>query len=53
MLISAKPVCTVMLRIRDFDILLFGVSVNHGPVEVYDLACGDTIPDEILAGADG
>lgn len=32
-----------------FDILLFGVSVNGGPVEVYDLACGDTIPDEILA----
>ena len=32
----------------DFDILLFGVSVNHEPVTVYDLACGDTIPDEIL-----
>ena len=32
----------------DFDILLFGVSVNSGPVEVYDLACGDKIPDEIL-----
>ena len=33
----------------DFDILLFGVSVNSGPVTVYDLACGDTIPEEILA----
>ena len=33
----------------DFDILLFGVSVNSGPVEVYDLASGNTIPDEILA----
>ena len=32
----------------DFDILLFGVSVNHGPVTVYDIACGDTVPDEIL-----
>ena len=32
----------------DFDILLFGVSVNGGPVIVYDLACGDVIPDEIL-----
>ena len=32
----------------DFDILLFGVSVNGGPVEVYDLACGDKTPDEIL-----
>ena len=33
----------------DFDILLFGVSVNHGPITVYDLACGDTVPEEILA----
>lgn len=33
----------------DFDVLLFGVSVNHGPVEVYDLANNDTIPDDILA----
>lgn len=33
----------------DFDILLFGVSVNGGPVTVYDLACGDTVPEEIIA----
>lgn len=33
----------------NFDVLLFGVSVNHGPVEVYDLANNDTIPEEILA----
>lgn len=32
-----------------FEILLFGISINGGPVQVYDLACGDTIPDEILA----
>lgn len=32
----------------DFDILLFGVSVNGGPVRVYDLACGETVPDEII-----
>ena len=32
----------------EFDILLFGVSINGGPVEVYDLACGNKIPDEIL-----
>lgn len=32
----------------DFEILLFGVSVNGGPVEVYDLAQGDTVPDSIL-----
>ena len=33
----------------DFEILLFGVSVNHGPITVYDLASGDTVPDEIIA----
>ena len=32
-----------------FEILLFGVSVNGGPVKVYDLVCGDTIPEKILA----
>lgn len=33
---------------QNFEILLFAVSVNNGPVEVYDLACGETIPEEIL-----
>ena len=33
----------------DFEILLFGVSVDHGPIAVYDLACGDTVPEEIIA----
>ena len=33
----------------DFDILLFGVSVNCGPIIVYDLACGETVPEEIVA----
>lgn len=33
---------------EDFDILLFGVSVNRGPVVVYDLACGEEIPVRIL-----
>ena len=32
----------------NFEILLFGVSVDGGDVTVYDLACGDTIPEEIL-----
>ena len=32
----------------DFDILLFGVSVNSGPVAVYDLASGDNVPEEII-----
>ena len=33
----------------DFEILLFGVSINHGPITVYDLACGDKVPEEIIA----
>ena len=33
----------------DFDILLFGASVNGGPVTVYDLACGEPLPEEILS----
>ena len=33
----------------DFEILLFGVSVDYGPITVYDLACGDTVPEEIIA----
>lgn len=31
-----------------FDILLFGVSVNGGPVYSYDIACGEKLPDDIL-----
>ena len=33
----------------DFDVLLFGVSINDGPVSVYDLASGETIPEDIIA----
>lgn len=32
----------------NFEVLLFGVSVNGGDVMVYDLAQGDTLPMEIL-----
>ena len=32
----------------DFEILLFGVSVNGGEVTVYDLASGDTVPEGII-----
>lgn len=32
----------------NFEILLFGVSVNGGEVIVYDLASGDTVPEEII-----
>ena len=28
----------------DFEILLFAYSVNEGPVEVVDLAMGETVP---------
>jgi len=32
----------------NFEILLLGVSVNDDPVEVYDLASGDSVPDELI-----
>lgn len=32
-----------------FEILLFAVSINCGEVVVYDLAQGDTIPEDIIA----
>ena len=32
----------------DFEILLFGVSVDGGEVTVYDLASGDIVPEEII-----
>ena len=31
-----------------FEILLFSYSVDGGPVKVVDLACGETIPQDIL-----
>ena len=33
----------------NFEILLFGYSIESGPVEVVDLACGEHIPKEVLA----
>ena len=33
----------------NFEILLFGVSVGRSPVKVYDLVCGDTVPEDIFA----
>ena len=32
-----------------FEILLFGVSTDGSPVRVFDLACGEVLPEEILA----
>lgn len=31
-----------------FEILLLGISVNEGPVIVYDVASGEKVPDEII-----
>ena len=33
----------------DFEILLFGYSVDSGPVQVVALACGEKIPEKIVA----
>ena len=33
----------------DFEILLFGYSVDGSEVQVIDLACGEKLPDEIRA----
>ena len=32
----------------DFRVLLFGYSINHGPVEVIDLEAGEAIPSEVI-----
>ncbi len=32
----------------DFEILLFGYSIDGAPVKVIDLACGEKLPDDIL-----
>ncbi|MBM7795632.1 DNA polymerase [Pseudoglutamicibacter cumminsii] len=33
----------------DFELLLFGYSIDGGPVEMVDLANGQSMPDEVLA----
>ena len=33
----------------DFEILLFGYSIDSQPVQVVDLNCGEKIPEEVLA----
>lgn len=32
----------------DFEILLFGYSIDGGPVKTVDLACGESIPEDVL-----
>jgi DNA polymerase len=43
--------CSVYKYIEapDFDILLFGYSIDGGPVQEVDLACGEVIPPEVIA----
>ena len=45
------PSCGVFKYVEDpaFEILLFAYAVDYGPVQVVDLACGETIPDDVLA----
>lgn len=33
-----------------FDIYLFGISINGGPVRCYDLSSGEKLPEEIIRG---
>lgn len=33
----------------NFEVLLFGYSVNEGPIQVVDVASGEEVPEEILA----
>lgn len=33
---------------QQFEILLFAVSIDNGPVKVYDLACGEKLPVDII-----
>ena len=44
------PKCGVYKYVEspNFEILLFGYSVNEGPVHVIDFACGESVPEEIL-----
>ena len=32
----------------DFSVLLFGCSIDGGPVEVYDIASGEVVPEDIV-----
>lgn len=43
------PSCGVYKYVEadDFTVLLFAYSVDHGPVEIVDLACGEQLPEDI------
>lgn len=47
-MISPNAEHTKYTESDNFEILLFGVSVDNGPVVVYDLASSDEIPARIL-----
>lgn len=36
----------------DFEILLFAYSIDYGPVQIVDLACGEKIPQNIIDALD-
>ena len=44
------PECGVYRYVEDeeFEILIFGYSVDNGPVQVVDMACGEEIPGDVL-----
>ena len=47
---SATPITSGVYRYvedPDFEVLLFGYSIDDGPVKVVDLAMGDTIPKDV------
>lgn len=45
----AKTVVYPYAEYPDFHLLIFGYSIDGGPVEVVDLARGGRLPDEVLA----
>ena len=47
---TSLPDCGVYKYVEDedFDILIFGYSVDEGPVQVVDLLCGEEIPQDVF-----
>ena len=43
-----NPVFTDMWKLRILRYCCFGYSVDSGPVQVIDLACGEKIPEDIM-----
>ena len=43
----SKAVVYRYVESPDFEIILFGYSIDGGEVKIVDLACGETIPKEV------